>query len=594
MPPQFSKIMLALFICTHALHAQLIVVNSTGDDPAVNPTTSPLTAGGMITLRSAIQFANANADPSNIINFNIPTSDLGYSTVPIPHWTIAPFSALDQILKPLTIDGYAGSPGGATPNTDPLISNAVITIELTGINIPANTFSPGLVGENCVFKGLCINSFTSSLSFAGPSPAIVLVSNSQITGNFIGTDITGMTALENNQAIACFVPFNAINCIVGTSNPADRNILVGDLVGAGVVSLSGLGNPIFTYSRFNAIQNNIIGLAKDGITPIGINHVGVSISGDGASRNIIGGSLAQRNIIANTIDVGINISSVLNTVQNNYVGMDVTGRKAISVGAYGISINASANLIEDNVITSATVANILVINNNEDPLTGEVINPPIQNQIVNNYIGTDATGYNSLSPDAVGIQVYSTQDAALEVYYPFLTISNNLVSGNRIGIATNTPANPVTIDTLSIVGNKIGSDISGKNPLPNLEAGIMVTNSQHIDIGSLEASQSNLIAFNGGPGILIDEGSTQNSILGNTITSNATYGVLIEGQSLSNSIGANQIINNAIFDVFVHQQSHDNVIQGNTISGANKGVVIGDNATDLSINNAVLFNAIAA
>ncbi len=162
------KYILALFMGTSLMQAQLIVVNSTGDEDAVSPATSPLTSLGTITLASAIQFANANADPSNVINFNIPTSDPGYSTVPIAHWTIAPFNEY-LITKPLTIDGYAGSPAGAAPNTDPLRSNAIITIEISGINrIPAPidagfyiNLSGNLQGETLV-QGLCINSFMSA------------------------------------------------------------------------------------------------------------------------------------------------------------------------------------------------------------------------------------------------------------------------------------------------------------------------------------------------------------------------------------------------------------------------------------------------
>ena len=47
------------------------IVTSTGDAPALNPAFSPLDAGGQVTLRSAIQYINAQAQASNTINFNI-------------------------------------------------------------------------------------------------------------------------------------------------------------------------------------------------------------------------------------------------------------------------------------------------------------------------------------------------------------------------------------------------------------------------------------------------------------------------------------------------------------------------------------------
>lgn len=610
MHSKLYKIALVLFIYTHGLHAALIVVNSTGDQDAINPSTSPLTSAGTITLRSAIEFANANTDTANTINFDIPISDPGYSIIPIPHWTIAPASVLptlqsadSSVSKQYIIDGYAGSPGGAQPNTDPAISNAVITIELTGNNIPANTISPGLTLTGAAtIKGLCINSFTSN-AFGAKSAGIFMtgfgnIIGNLISGNFIGTDITGTIAQENLQAIIV----SYTSHIIGGSTPADRNILIGDLIGAGIIQLVGnqslLALP-FVLPSYNTIQANIIGLAKDGNTPLGINGDGITIAN--GQHNLIGGSTqVQRNIIANTINAAITLGVMgtelnycaLNTIQNNYIGTDFTGTLARGAGTYGIIIQSPANTIENNLITNASSANILLTAFGND---FQEISPfPFQNRILNNMIGTNATGNLSLSLDAVGIQYQPISVPGLDTYYGFTTISNNLISGNAIGIATNIPSSPMVVDTLLITGNYIGTDLTGTRPLPNMQAGILIINSRHITIGSHDPAQANLIAFNSGPGILLNAASSENIILGNTINANATYGVLVEAQSFQNIIATNQITANTIFDVFVHQQSNNNIIQGNAISGGTKGVVIGDNSSDLSTINAVISNSIAA
>lgn len=41
---------------------------------------------------------------------------------------------LPNITKRVIIDGYLGSPGGATPNTDRIVTNAVLTVVINGSN----------------------------------------------------------------------------------------------------------------------------------------------------------------------------------------------------------------------------------------------------------------------------------------------------------------------------------------------------------------------------------------------------------------------------------------------------------------------------
>ncbi len=411
--------------------------------------------------------------------------------------------------------------------------------------------------------------------------------NVAISGNFIGTDITGMLALENVTAISR--QSSNVNIIIGGQSPADRNILVGDLASKGIISFSAPGVPDFPFEfAYNAIQGNILGLAKDGVTPIGINNKGITLLGSHCS---IGGPLvSDRNVIANIIQNAIEVQglafAVYNTIQNNYIDTDVTGLLARAAGNNGIVVNAAATLIDSNLITNATNANILVTNTQTEF--------PRQVMITNNSIGTDAPGLASLSPLATGILFNPVQMIqTIDTLYGFFTISNNLISGNATGIAINTASNLVALSTGLISGNTIGADGSGNNPLPNLQAGIIVTNSDHITIGGTP-ELGNSIAFNGGPGILLAQAASYNTIAGNTITSNTNTGLTIAGQSFKNIIGgANTITGNGSFQILIHQQSNDNLTQGNTIAGSVPDIVIGDNALDLCINNAVLSNSIS-
>lgn len=101
----------------------------------------------------------------------------------------------------------------------------------------------------------------------------------RIEGNFIGTDAAGLTALANGgPGIHLSAPSNTI----GGARLGAGNLISGNRA-AGI----SLNDPL---SRGNVIQGNFIGLARDGITPLGNDYHGIEIQFD-ASYNQIGGIL---------------------------------------------------------------------------------------------------------------------------------------------------------------------------------------------------------------------------------------------------------------------------------------------------------------
>lgn len=127
-------------------------------------------------LRQAILDANQDEAHDDIL-FDIPGEG--------PH-QILPLTGLPEIAWPVTIDGY--SQPGASPNTDPLGSDAQIRIELVG---PAGGSAHALVllagSVDSTVRGLAISRFESSQILA-------MGDGCAITGNHLGTDATGMVA----------------------------------------------------------------------------------------------------------------------------------------------------------------------------------------------------------------------------------------------------------------------------------------------------------------------------------------------------------------------------------------------------------------
>src|SRR5260370_9551134 len=148
---------------------------------------------GDCSLREAINAANSNSD-QNTITLNIPAGDArdfyyraagsgstnGHVTLANvtattasddttiadidpdwPHrwWSISPTSALPAIASQVTVDGYTQT--GASVNTQDATDNAVIRIELNGVNAGANVHGLTVNGLSLI-KGLVINRFSGN------------------------------------------------------------------------------------------------------------------------------------------------------------------------------------------------------------------------------------------------------------------------------------------------------------------------------------------------------------------------------------------------------------------------------------------------
>jgi hypothetical protein len=103
----------------------------------------------------------------------------------------------------------------------------------------------------------------------------------------------------------------------------------------------------------------------------------------------------------------------------------------------------------------------------------------------------------------------------------------NLVSGNPVGLDLNS-------DGMLIQGNFIGVDVSHTVPLPNTGIGLRVQSSATpaspsvIGTSSPGGAGANLIAFNGGTGLVVQVG-TRNTMRGNSIHDNNLLGVSLGG-----------------------------------------------------------------
>ncbi len=296
---------------------------------------------------------------------------------------------------------------------------------------------------------------------------------------------------------------------------------------AGVI-LDGSHAPKGTYC-FNILSNNNV---IKGLQILYFPTGGIALSGD---HNIIGGDrsrgeapLGEGNLISGNGDgeIGTKLASG-NLIIGNYIGTDISGRHTlVKPGSWSIGIagTSSSNRIERNVIAG--------------PI-GIVDSGSSFNEIVGNYIGTDATGTVSL-----GNNTY------IVVNLPF-----NRIGGTRPGegnVINGRIMMSGTSDVI-VIGNLIGIDSTGKKAFPNPNWMInLMAGAHHNFIGGMTGSERNVID------------GTKDSTL-----------VHLDGVSDFNFIAGNYLGTDASGDVvfpnfagIALEVAEHNTVQGNLIAGS--------------------------
>jgi hypothetical protein len=370
-----------------------------------------------------------------------------------------PFITSQLVLDGSTQPGFAGLP----------------LIEISGATLGNN--GDGFViqsgGDGSTIRALAINH--------GWSRAILLqASNVIVEGCFIGTDPTGTSASANTNAVNLDFGFNVSGTRIGGTTAAARNLISGN--GVGIIVQSGTGN---------IVEGNFIGTDVTGGSGIA-NGTDVDVR---SSSNVIGGTtVAARNIIAGSGGPNgvVVMSGDSNLVQGNFIGLDVTGTKALGLSNAVLLTGGTNTLVGGLTATLGTPPGNVIASTS----TGVFIAQGVGTTTVQgNLIGTNAAGTAALAGiDGVNIQ------GAFNIIGGTTTAARNVISGwGRHGIFLGTD-NASVHDNL-VQGNFIGTKINGTQFLGNGGDGIFVTVSTNNTIGGTAAGAGNVIAGNNANGI---------------------------------------------------------------------------------------------
>jgi hypothetical protein len=419
-----------------------------------------------------------------------------------------------------------------------------------------------------------------------------------IQGNFIGTNAAGSAAIPNGGN-GITITNSAGNTIGGTTAAA-RNVISGN-AGSGIL-ITGSG------STGNVFQGNFIGTDATGTMALGNASNGVQIT-SGATGNTIGGTaqiipvanysfenpvLSSGNFTTTSppgwtlsglggvshLVVGTEVNSVPDGVQVGYAGNTVGGGSLfqdvgvpVRVGAtYTLDVYVgsrkegySAHYLVELLAGSATIGSA---SGTVSPGTGDFFNVSI-------------VAVGSGSGD---LRIRLTETGSSQTLFDDVRLAQagagNLISGNLadgVDLANNAAGNMVQ-------GNYIGTNAAGTGAIPNGGDGVLITSgSTNNTIGGATAGAGNVISGNAGNGIdLVGSGTSNDLVQGNIVGLNAagnsaipnvaSYGVFIRAGATNNTIGGtttaarNILSGNGYAGVGIYDgATSGNLVQGNYI-----------------------------
>jgi hypothetical protein len=554
-------------------HAAPMVIRTEASKITVGTTAD----GGPGSLRQAILDANASGQGTAIV--------FGVSGTGAP--VIRPGSPLPNITVPVTIDGTTQQPAGF----------AVLDGGSAGVG--ANGLV--LIGGNSLVKGMVISDFQGVVNAQGAlqggfGVALNGSGNCAIESCFIGTDSGGEAAQSNGLGI--LISSNS-NTIGGTAQGAGNLISGNSFRGIGIGS-----------SVNNVITGNFIG--TDRLGQVALPNVGEGVFLNGSNNNAVGG-----NVISGNKNLGVEVinGAAGNMITGNFIGTDRTSNQAIGNVNFGVGILGCPN----NAVGGTTPQQRNIISGN---IPGNVGSGGVEiggtgatgNLVQGNFIGTNSAGNTAVPNVSFGV---------------FVGSSNNTVGGAVAGSGNLISATSATTDGVSlnvgiegggtfggnqVMGNFIGTDITGTMALGSTQFGLAIDGSPNNTVGGTQPGTGNLVSGHTFDGVVLaGAASTGNLVEGNFIGTDPTgklcvpnklYGLIVT-TAPGNTVSGNLVSCNGqggigIGSLFLGRFGDSStLVKGNFIGvDSTLGAPLGNTGDGVfvendSVNNQVVGNLIA-
>lgn len=366
-----------------------LTVNTANDTHAVSASASPNDASGNISLRSAIEYLNANAAGGDTVNFSLPAGStinltLGQIEIDDSLALVGPGAGSLTVAQTSVLPARLFEVGSSTAFSDPIVSMSGLT--LTGGRVTGNTMT-GEAGAIENYGGLTLSQMTlthnSSVNALGGAvvnrgslsvTASTFSNNSAVNGGAIwnwSTVTISDSTFSGNVSYYGGAIFNYSALTVNRSSFA-ANIATGPNVGS-------------LYSG-GAIYNN-----GGAATIIGSTFSGNTANGDGAGIMLQGGSLNVSNSTFAGNSAGFAGGGIM-FYNNTGTATLINSTVANNTAPYGGGI--------ENFVGQFAIANTIVAGN-----TATTADPDVKGRFANtdhDLIGIigDATGFSASGPAA--------------------------------------------------------------------------------------------------------------------------------------------------------------------------------------------------
>jgi Tol biopolymer transport system component len=357
------------------------------------------------------------------------------------------------------------------------------------------------------------------------------------------------------------------------------------------------GAGVHTINLLSALPTITDAVIIDGTTQPGFAGTPlIELNGAGAGGGARGlritsaGSTIKSLIINRFPSDGIEISGATadgNTIEGCYIGTDATGATDLGNAFNGVTINGGDNNIIGGLTATPGQSPGNVISGNNE--TGVFLATASGTLVRGNIIGLTADGATALGNSFNGIVL--SDGANNSQIGGTASGARNVVSGNaQQGISFQTFSVAPTGN--SVLGNYVGTDVSGTLDRGNSGAGVILGSGTNNTLGGATAAARNVISGNNNTGVNMS--GSGNVVRGNfigvqadgvTALGNNSSGLLINGTPTNNTVGgtgageANTIANNGGGGIFINAATASGQrLSGNSIhSNGGLGIDLGGN-----------------
>ena len=321
--------------------------------------------------------------------------------------------------------------------------------------------------------------------------------NNMLNGNFVGTSANGDAKIGN-----------ALDGVAVVNS--DNNSLVGcqsfnlPFVYYNVLSGNGGNGLSVTDSNNTVVQGNFLGTAANNSAIIANTLDGILVQGTSANTTI-GGVIPLGNVSAGNGQNGIEVRDTASNLIsfNTFGGLFAFGGAAAN-GNDGMLITSTGGSIDVQTnVFSGNMHNGIEIGGNASGVTVEP-----------NIVGLDTEGTALLANGGDGLLIDGTAHNNTVGGSVFSVIPQNTFSGN-LGYGIELGAQSFNN---VVIASDVGTSSTGKTGMPNQKGGIIVDGTSHFDtIGGVQPGNGNLISGNIGNGVTLAAGTGFISVIHNTI-----------------------------------------------------------------------------